>query len=99
MKKWIVGILLVAGLSALAGSVGLPSERVALPLVEGDYLVCVWDDTAQAWGQPHEAYSNSGAYDLTDIAWEKWYWIGLWDSAKGEYVFGKWVGHFKTDEG
>ena len=100
MKKWIMGIMLAAGLSVLAGSVGLPVERIALPLVEADadYLVCIWDVTADAWVQDHVAYDNTGAYNLSIPEWEKWYWIGLWDSANKCYVFGKWVGHFKTDD-
>lgn len=99
MKKWIIGMMLLAGLSVLAGSVGIPEERIALPLVENGsgYLVCVWDETAGAWAQAHEVYSNNGAYDLQLLEWDKWYWIGLWDSANKQYVFGKWIGHFKMN--
>lgn len=95
MKKWIIGIILIAGLFAVAGSVGLPAERIALPQVEGDHLVCVWDATAENWVQSHVAYDNSGAYSLQVPEWNKWYWVGLWDSKNQLYVFGKWIGHFR----
>ena len=89
--------MLAAGLSALAGTVGVPEEEVALPLVEGSHLVCVWDTTAENWVQDFVDYDNSGSFDLQVPEWGKWYWIGLWDSVNQRYVFGRWIGHFKTD--
>ncbi len=99
MKKVMLGWMLAAGISAMAGTVGPPVETIALPLVEQDveYLVCVWDEEADDWLQPHLPYDNTGAYDFSVPVLGGWYWIGLWDSTAQQYVFGKWVGHFKTD--
>lgn len=84
-------------LSAIGGVVGLPTEEIALPAVQGDHLVCIWDEEAQEWLHAFEDYDHAGSYGFQLPEWGKWYWIGLWDEAAGDYVFGKWVGHFKTD--
>lgn len=102
MKKWIMGMILAVGFSAMAGSIGLPKEKIALPLVQGSHLVCVWDAAGNGWLQDFVEYDNSGSFDLQipewgNLAGSGWYWIGLWDSANSRYVFGKWIGHFKTD--
>jgi hypothetical protein len=98
MKQLIVILLVLSGVSAYAGSVGLPAEQIALPKVEegGSYLVCVWDAYGERWAQSHVSYDKSGAYSFQIPEWEKWYWVGLWDSAGQRYIFGKWVGHFKA---
>ena len=95
MKKAIIAILtlIVCG-KAMAGQVGLPTEQLAMPAVSGDYLICVWDETSQQWLQSFENYDHTGTYDFQVPAWGNWYWVGLWDADKGEYVFSKWVGHF-----
>ena len=95
MKKIIAVLIvvLVCG-SAYCGEVGLPLERIALPSVSGSHLICVWDASSETWLKSFEAYDQSGAYEFQVPAWGKWYWIGLWDEATGEYVFGKWIGHF-----
>lgn len=99
MKKWIIGIMLATGMSILAGSAGLPTDRVAFPEVgDGKYLVCVWDETADGWYfEDFIEYDHSGSYTFTAPEWNKWYWIGLWNSAKGKYEYGTWIGHIKTD--
>ncbi len=98
MKKLMIVLIacMVCG-SALAGEVGLPIERIALPSVTGQYLVCVWDDSAETWHQAFETYDHSGSYEFHVPSWGKWYWVGLWDQTKSEYVFGKWIGHFITE--
>ena len=99
MKKlslMIIGALL--SLHAYTGEVGLPSEHLALPAVSGAHLVCIWDDSAQAWiDADFETYDHSGTYSFQVPAWDQWYWVGLWDSANSKYVFGKWIGHFITE--
>ncbi len=98
MKKWIMGLMLAAGLSVWAGTAGQPSDRVAFPEVgEGNYLVCIWDETADAWYQGFIEYDHSGSYTFTAPAWNKWYWIALWNTAEGKYEYGVWIGHIKTD--
>ncbi|MDZ8117760.1 hypothetical protein [Pontiella agarivorans] len=98
MKKiWITWIAAFFCLQAFTGEIGLPTERLALPAVSGTHLVCVWDDAAQNWMGSFETYDHAGVYEFQVPEWGKWYWIGLWDSSKGEYVYGKWVGHFLTD--
>lgn len=98
MKKVILGlIVLMCCGSVFAGGIGLPTERIALPPVSGNYLVCVWDETSKAWLQSFENYDQSGSYDFAVPSWGKWYWIGLWDQTAGQYVFGKWIGHFITN--
>lgn len=96
-KKILASILLVVGLNAFSGVIGVPMEEVALPAVEGGHLVCVWDEAAGEWLREFEGYDHAGSYAFQIPEWGEWYWIGLWDEAAGEYVFGKWIGHFKTD--
>ncbi|VGO21686.1 hypothetical protein [Pontiella sulfatireligans] len=98
MKKYIAALIILAACgSVFSGQVGLPMERIALPPVEGSQLVCIWDDTAGQWVGAFEDYDHAGVYDFQVPEWGKWYWIGLWDEAAGEYVFGKWIGHFIVD--
>ncbi|MEE9368642.1 MAG: hypothetical protein V3V05_07220 [Pontiella sp.] len=98
MKKTILAsILLVVCANSFSGLVGLPKEKVALPIVQGSHLVCVWDEAAGNWLSGFENYDHTGVYDFQIPEWGTWYWIGLWDEAAGEYVVGKWIGHFKTD--
>ncbi len=98
MKKSIwAAVLLIVGGNAVAGVVGLPAERVALPAVQGEHLVCIWDETAGAWLQAFESYDHAGNYNFQLPEWGRWYWVGLWDSSSGSYVFGKWIGHFVTE--
>ncbi len=98
MKKSILAalLLIVCG-NAFSGVVGVPAEHVALPVVQGEHLVCIWDETTGAWLQAFESYDHSGSYEFQLPEWGRWYWVGLWDSAAGEYVFGKWIGHFVTE--
>jgi len=100
MKKAIWTAMVLAGCaSVFGGSVGLPTERLALPVVQGSHLVCIWDYTLGDWvgGGDFESYDHSGFYEFKLPQWSKWYWIGLWDVAKGEYVYAKWIGHFLTN--
>jgi hypothetical protein len=98
MKKllMLIAVLVLSG-KAWSGLVGLPTERLVLPAVEGSHLVCIWDETAEAWVKDFESYDQSGQYEFLVPEWGRWYWIGLWDEAAGEYVFGKWIGHFITE--
>jgi len=100
MKKTIMALIIsIICANAFSGSVGLPTERLALPEVQGNHLVCIWDDTAGGWLIPPDdnSYDHAGTYEFEVPAWGKWYWIGLWDEQTGEYVFGKWIGHFITE--
>ncbi len=100
MKKTTMVLMMVAVcMSAFAGEVGLPTEHLALPAVQagGEYKVCFWDQTAGNWLREHASYGHEGSLDFEVPAWGQWYWIGLWDVANEEYVFGKWIGHFITD--
>jgi hypothetical protein len=91
MKKVLFFVsLIVVCCNAWSGQLGLPEEQIALPAVEGEYLVCVWDEASQQW-------FHSGVFTFQLPQWGNWYWIGLWDAVSEEYVFGKWIGHFKTD--
>ena len=98
MKKTALALIIFticAG--AFAGQVGLPTEHLALPALQGEYQICIWDETAGDWLGEHASYGHEGSFDFQVPAWGQWYWIGLWDVANEEYVFGKWIGHFKTD--
>jgi hypothetical protein len=98
MKKALFILVMLTGLTAVAGQVGLPVEQIAFPAVQGNFLVCVWDDAAESWVGSFTPYNNlAGSYRFQVPEWGKWYWIGLWDQAKEQYVFAKWIGHFKTD--
>lgn len=96
IKTLIICALLICT-QTFSQTVGLPTERLALPPVQGDYLVCIYDWTAQDWYEPHQTYNHAGSYEFNVPSWGKWYWIGLWDLNSGQYVFGKWMGHFITD--
>ena len=95
-KAFFIMILFAACSRGWGGQVGLPEEQVALPVVQGDYLICIWDEASDQWFQEHQVYDHTGVYKMKLPEWGKWYWIGLWDSVKEEYVFGKWIGHFLT---
>jgi hypothetical protein len=97
MKKALALIIFALCIGATGGQVGLPTEYLAITEVEGSYLVCIWDQTSGDWLQDFEVYDNSGVYEFEVPQWGRWYWIGLWDEANGEYVYGKWIGHFLTD--
>lgn len=98
MKKSILALfVLIVSLNSFSGKVGLPREILALPEVEGTHLVCIWDEIDQVWLREFETYDHAGEYDFQLPEWGKWYWVGLWDVALGDYVFEKWVGHFQTD--
>lgn len=98
MKKTLLAVLMMlVVLGAYAGQVSPPVERLALPDVQGSFLVCVWDEAANDWYDDFVNYDHSGSLSFQLPEPGKWYWIGLWDEQAGEYVFGKWVGHFITD--
>ncbi|VGO14793.1 hypothetical protein PDESU_03362 [Pontiella desulfatans] len=97
MKKILATIIIALCATSFAGTVGKPTEHLALPEVSGGHLVCIWDQTAGAWIGGFESYDHSGTYNFAVPEWGRWYWIGLWDEAKGEYVYSKWIGHFLTD--
>lgn len=98
MKKYI--LLLIAMMccgSAFSGTVSKPIEKVALPVVSGNHLVCIWDEAAGQWYQEFVSYDHAGTFTFNIPSWGKWYWIGLWDESTEQYVFGKWIGHFITN--
>ena len=82
--------------NAFSGSVGLPTEHLAIPALQGEHQICIWDEAAGDWYQPHVSYGHEGLISFDVPAWGQWYWVGLWDIASEKYVFGKWIGHFKT---
>ena len=95
MKKAMIAVVLfVLCASSFAGTVGLPLEKLAMPVVEGDHLVCVWDQAAGGWLSDFTTYDQTGVYDFQLPEWGQWYWVGLWDQTAEEYVYGKWIGHF-----
>lgn len=98
MKKLILALIMyVMCGSSFSGQVGLPTERLEIPIVEGSHLVCVWDEAAGEWLGEHEIYDHSRSirFDVPELG--KWYWVGLWDETAGEYVYEKWIGHFPTE--
>lgn len=98
MKKTILALMLLIFCgTAFSGNVGLPAERIALPELQGNYQVCIWDNTAGAWLTTSEQYDHSGTYSFQLPEWNQWYWVGLWDSSTESYAFGKWVGNFITE--
>lgn len=98
MKKTLALIGFVVCMNAFSGQVGLPREHLALPAVaQGEYQVCIWDEAAGDWLGGFVSYGHEGSFDFNVPEWGRWYWIGLWDVTNEEYVFGKWIGHFKTD--
>ena len=96
MKNTLLALMIIAGLGAHAGQVSLPVERLAVPDVQGSHLVCIWDEVANDWHTDFTSYDDSGLLSFQLPEWGKWYWIGLWDEQAGEYVFGKWIGHFPS---
>ncbi len=98
MKKTTIALIIsILCANAFSSSVGLPQERLALPELQGGHLVCIWDEQAGNWLRAFETYDHAGTYEFQVPAWGNWYWIGLWDEQNGEYVFGKWIGHFISD--
>ncbi len=97
MKKNILVLIMLLGARVYAGQVALPVERLALPQVQGNHLICIWDETASNWHASFASYDHGGSISFQVPEWDKWYWVGLWDEEAGQYVFGKWVGHFVTN--
>lgn len=97
MKKIIVALMMLLGANAFAGQVGLPKEHMTLPDLQGSYLVCIWDETADDWYTGFASYDHQGSIDFQVPSWGRWYWVGLWDQQSMQYVFGKWVGHFVSE--
>lgn len=98
MKKTFLALaIILIGSHVWGGELGLPEEQIALPSVQGDYLVVIWDDSLGDWVNDHLTYDHSGTFNFQLPSWGKWYWIGLWDANSEQYVFGKWIGHFLTD--
>jgi hypothetical protein len=96
MKKFILALMMLLGACAFAGQVGLPTENMALPDLQGNYLVCIWDETADDWYSSFMSYDHEGSIKFQVPSVGKWYWVGLWDEQTEEYVYGKWIGHFVT---
>ena len=97
MKKIVLGIMMFAGLCVQAGQISLPEERLAIPEVLGNHLICIWDEAANDWYTDFTSYDHTGSLNFQLPEWGKWYWVGLWDEQAGEYVFGKWIGHFISE--
>lgn len=97
MIKNVLILMILVALGVHAGQVSTPVERLALPDVQGSHLVCVWDDSASDWYTGFASYDHSGSLSFQLPEQGKWYWVGLWSEQAGEYVFGKWVGHFVTN--
>jgi hypothetical protein len=97
MNKTILAIMVLVSIGAYAGQISLPEERLAVPDVQGSHLICIWDEAAEDWQTAFTSYDHSGllSFQLPEVG--KWYWIGLWDEQLGDYVFGKWVGHFISE--
>jgi hypothetical protein len=72
------------------GAVGLPTERVALPLMIGRLTVTDWHRKEAVVDLP---YNAAGFYEFNVPAWNRWYRLELAD-ADGAVVFDKWIGHF-----
>jgi hypothetical protein len=72
------------------GAVGLPTERVALPLMIGRLTVTDWHRKEAVVDVP---YNAAGFYEFFVPAWNRWYRLELAD-ADGAVVFDKWIGHF-----
>jgi hypothetical protein len=97
MKKKVLAIMVLESIGAYAGQVSLPEERLALPEVQGSHLLCIWDEAANDWYAGFASYDHSGLLSFQLPEFGKWYWIGLWDEQAGDYVFGKWIGHFISE--
>ena len=99
MKKTILAsILLIVCANSFSGLVDLPKERIELPVVQGNHLVCIWDDSVGDWLIEFQNYDHAGVLEFQLPEWEKWYWVGLWDIAAEKYVASKWIGHFDVTE-
>ena len=92
--KGIAPIGYVAPTNAPSG-IGLPLERLAVPILPDSGYVCVWDQSAEAWAG-YYPYDNSGTVEFQVPAWDRWYWIGIWNDSTKSYVYSKWIGHFLT---
>jgi hypothetical protein len=97
MKKTVVAIIMLLGLTAYAGQILLPQENLAVPQVAGSHLVVIWDETADDWHAEFASYDHSGSVTFQVPEWGRWYWVGLWDEQAEDYVFGKWIGHFPSE--
>ena len=74
-------------------SIGLPSEWVALPPVEGEHVVTIFDYLNNEFVRTVE-YDHSGSFTYRVPEWGQWYLLGLYDSTAEQYVFEKWIGHY-----
>ncbi len=53
-------------------------------------------------------YTGAISFDFKVPAWGdadaeldqlRWFWVGVWDYSVGDYVFGRWISHQRTDGG
>lgn len=96
MKKIMIMIMVVFSVAmAFSGDVGLPTETIAFPHVDGEAIVCVWDLSAEGW-LLQETADSPASYSFKVPEWNKWYWVALWDKNAREYVSGKWITHFES---
>ena len=97
MKKLqiIIAVIALAGL-AQAGTVGLPTEHIAIPLVAGQATIKVWDVAEQEWIFSEKS-TQPTQFEFSVPARGKWYWVGVWDHTAGKYVVGQWISHQVTD--
>ena len=91
--KYLVAILFVCvAVYVIAGTIGLPRERMVVPPpAGGTNTVFVFDYEACTWSK--DTYTEN-SYEFQVPAWNHWYWIGIWEEE--ELVFCKWIGHFIT---
>lgn len=77
---------------AQSGCVGLPTERIVMPPVEGPHTIMIYDSADKQFVLAKE-YDGSGIVSFDVPKWGRWYKLGLYD-AGDECVFTKWIGHF-----
>jgi hypothetical protein len=62
----------------------------------GDYVVHVFDYSAQTIIINTE-YDHTGSFVFEVPSWDKWYWVGVYDTLADRYIMGTWIGHFTVN--
>ena len=68
---------------------------MTIPQIQGGGTIYIYDNAAEGYIKTTPNWTSS-VYTFVAPAWNRWYWIGVYDPVAGEFVGGVWVIHNKT---
>jgi hypothetical protein len=94
----LAGMMLLATETVLQAEVGpqRPLDIVFLPDTESLLTLRLYDLNAGRYIQEENGVTAGSQYELRVPAWDRWYWIGVWMETTDRFIWGQWIGHFRT---